>query len=75
MMLTPQTVPCKPPKNCPRLKSELFQELEGQCYPVLKLEVEVQTFTRVEGSKVDLTLIILSSSRFNSFHMFLPAYM
>jgi hypothetical protein len=30
------------------LKKELFQELEGQCYPVLKLKVEIQTFTIID---------------------------
>jgi hypothetical protein len=39
------------------LKNELFQELESQCYPVLKLEVEIQTFAIVGGPKVDLTLL------------------
>jgi hypothetical protein len=44
-------------QNRPGVKSELFQELEDQCYPVLKLEVEIQTFAIVGGPKVDLTQI------------------
>jgi hypothetical protein len=47
-------------ENRPRLKSELFRELEGQCYLVLKLEVEIQTFTIVEGAKVNLALKYIS---------------
>jgi hypothetical protein len=43
-------------QNSPGVKSELFQELEDQCYPVLKLEDEIQTFAIVGGPKVDLTL-------------------
>jgi hypothetical protein len=35
------------------LKSELL----GQCYPVLKLKVEIYTFAIVGGPKVDLTLL------------------
>jgi hypothetical protein len=46
-------------ENRLRLKSELFQELEGQYYPVLKLEVKIQTFAIVEGAKVDLTPLSL----------------
>jgi hypothetical protein len=54
-MSAPQTVSCKQSRKPPRLKSQLFQELEDQCYPVLKLEVEIQTFAIVKGCKVDLT--------------------
>jgi hypothetical protein len=43
-------------QNRPGVKSELFQELEDQCYPVLRLKDEIQTFTIVRGAKVDLTL-------------------
>jgi hypothetical protein len=46
-------------QNRPGVKSELFQELEEQCYPVLKLEIEIQTFAIVGGPKVDLTLIFI----------------
>jgi hypothetical protein len=46
-------VPCKTAQG---VKSELFQELEDQCYPVLKLKVEIHTFVIVGGSKADLTL-------------------
>jgi hypothetical protein len=45
-------------QNRPGVKSELFRELEDQCYPVLKLEDEIQTFAIVEGPKVDLTLLL-----------------
>jgi hypothetical protein len=45
-------------QNRPGVKSELFQELEDQCYPVLKLEDEIRTFAIVGGPKVDLTLNI-----------------
>jgi hypothetical protein len=41
----------------PGVKSKVFQELEDQCYPVLKLEDEIQTFAIVGGPKVDLTLL------------------
>jgi hypothetical protein len=43
-------------QNRSGMKSELFQELEDQCYLVLKLEDEIQTFTIVEGPKVNLTV-------------------
>lgn len=46
-------------QNRPGVKSELFQELEDQCYPVLKLEDEIQTFAIVGGPKVHLTLNLL----------------
>jgi hypothetical protein len=42
-------------QNRPGVKIELFQEFEDQCYPVLKLEDEIQTFAIVRGPKVDLT--------------------
>jgi hypothetical protein len=42
------------------VKSELFQELKDQCYPILKLEVKIQTFAIVGGPKVDLTLVLLN---------------
>jgi hypothetical protein len=44
-------------QNRPGVKSELFEELEDQCYPILKLEDKIQTFAIVEGPKVDLTLL------------------
>jgi hypothetical protein len=47
------------------VKSELFQELEDQCYPVLKLEDEIQTFAIVGGPKVDLTLIYIVNDILN----------
>jgi hypothetical protein len=52
-------------QNRPGVKSELFQELKDQCYPVLKLEVEIQTFVIVGGPKVDLTLVYISSHHQN----------
>ena len=48
--------PPKPPEPGPGLKSERFQEFEGQSYLVLKFEVEIRTLTRVEGCKLDFTL-------------------
>jgi hypothetical protein len=45
-------------QNRSGVKSELFQELKDQCYPVLKLEDEIQTFAIVGGPKVYLTLVI-----------------
>jgi hypothetical protein len=38
------------------MKVELFQELEGQSYPVLKFEVEIYTLTIVGGCKLYFTL-------------------
>jgi hypothetical protein len=42
-------------QNRPGVKSEFFQELEDQCYPVLKLGDEIQTFAIVRAPKVRLT--------------------
>jgi hypothetical protein len=57
----------KPPRKSSKLKSELFQKLEGQCYPVLKLEVEIQTFAIIEDPKVDLTHYIINKAKFISY--------
>jgi hypothetical protein len=51
-------------ENRPGVKSELFQELEDQCYLVLKLEVEIHTFAIVGGPKVDLTFFKNSAEEF-----------
>ena len=50
--------PPKPSETGPGLKSERFREFEDQSYPVLKFEVEIQTLTRVEGCKLDFTLLM-----------------
>ena len=51
--------PPKPPETSPGLKSERFQEFEGQSYPVLEFEVEIRTLARVEGCKLDFTLNLI----------------
>ena len=42
------------------MKVELFQELEGQSYPVLKFEVEIYTLVIVGGCKLYFTLAIIT---------------
>ena len=46
------------------MKVELFQELEGQSYPVLKFEVEIYTFAIVGGCKLYFTLDIMLETYF-----------
>ena len=55
--------PPKPPETSPGLKSERFQEFEGQSYPVLEFEVEIRTLARVEGCKLDFNLFLYKQQR------------
>ena len=61
IVLSPRVTvhPPKLPETGPGLKSEWFQEFEGQSYPVLEFEIEIRTLTRVKGYKLDFTLSLM----------------